>query len=74
MSYTEQTIEERATIQIGQYQHLSQREIARLLGQSPSTISRELGRNRPPTASYSALEARALSRIHQRLPWVFEAR
>ena len=73
MFYTKLTIEERATIQIGQYQ-LSQREIARLLGQSPSTISRELRRNRPPTASYSALEARALSRIHQRLPWVFEAR
>jgi len=29
MSYTELSIEERATIQVGQYQNLSQREIAR---------------------------------------------
>ncbi|KAA3529869.1 helix-turn-helix domain-containing protein, partial [Pseudomonas sp. ST1] len=41
MSYTELSMEERVTIQIGQYQDLSQREIARLLGRSPSTISRE---------------------------------
>ena len=46
MSYTELSIEERATIQVGQYQKLSQCEIARMLGRSPSTISRELGRNR----------------------------
>ncbi|EIK71593.1 ISPst12-like transposase [Pseudomonas synxantha BG33R] len=31
-----------ATIQVGQYKKLSQREIARMLGRSPSTISREL--------------------------------
>ncbi|MDZ4263400.1 MAG: helix-turn-helix domain-containing protein, partial [Pseudomonas sp.] len=29
MSYTELSVEERATIQVGQYQGLSQREIAR---------------------------------------------
>ncbi len=40
MSYTELSMEERVTIQIGQYRDLSQREIARLLGRSPSTISR----------------------------------
>ncbi|MDD1012006.1 helix-turn-helix domain-containing protein, partial [Pseudomonas shahriarae] len=38
MSYTELSIEERATIQVGQYKKLSQREIARLLERSPSTI------------------------------------
>ncbi|WP_157887931.1 helix-turn-helix domain-containing protein, partial [Pseudomonas amygdali] len=49
MSYTELSMEERVTIQIGQYRDLSQREIARLLGRSPSTISRELRRNPLPT-------------------------
>ena len=59
MSYTELSIEERATIQVGQYKKLSQREIARMLGRSPSTISRELRRNRL-VAGYSAHEAQAL--------------
>ena len=61
MSYTELSIEERATIQVGQYKELSQREIARMLGRSPSTISRELRRNQLIT-SYSAHEAQAFSR------------
>ncbi|WP_147474593.1 helix-turn-helix domain-containing protein, partial [Pseudomonas savastanoi] len=39
MSYTELCMEERITIQIGQYRDLSLREIARLLGRSPPTIS-----------------------------------
>ncbi len=54
MFYTELSIEERATIQIGQYQKLSQREIARMLGRSPSTVSRELRRNRFLNARYAA--------------------
>ena len=54
MSYTELSIEERAAIQVGQYQNLSQREIARILGRSPSTISRELRRNRSLSAGYAA--------------------
>ena len=62
MSYAELSIEERATIHIGQYQQLSQREIARLLGRSPSTISRELRRNRTSGQAYSACDAQALTR------------
>ncbi|MHC8372790.1 helix-turn-helix domain-containing protein [Pseudomonas sp. MDT1-85] len=38
----------------GQYQGLSQREIARMLGRSPSTISRELRRNRSLNGGYVA--------------------
>lgn len=60
MSYTEFSIEERATIQVGQYKKLSQREIPRMLGRSPSTISRELRRN--GLVDYSAHEAQAFTR------------
>lgn len=59
MSYTELSIEERAAIQVGKYKELSQREIARMLGRSPSTISRELRRNGLGTG-YSAYEAQTL--------------
>lgn len=62
MSYTELSIEERVTIQIGQMRNLSQREIARLLGRSPSTVSRELRRNRSLSHSYVAHEAQTLTR------------
>ena len=61
MSYTEFSMEERVTLQIGQYRDLSQRKIARLLGRSPSTISRELRRNLLPTGGYAACEAQALT-------------
>lgn len=61
MSYTELSIEERATIQVGQYKDLSQREIARMLGRSPSTISRELRLNELITG-YSAHEAQLYTR------------
>lgn len=47
MPYTELSIEERVTVQVRRYHNLSQREIARVLGRSPSTISRELRRNQP---------------------------
>lgn len=62
MSYTELSIEERATIQVGQYQDLSQREIARLLGRSPSTISREFRRNQSLNGGYVAHVAQAHTR------------
>lgn len=65
MSYTELGIEERATIQIGQYQNLSQREIARMLGRNPSTISRELRRNRTLNAGYSAHQAQTYTRVRR---------
>jgi IS30 family transposase len=62
MSYTELSIEERVTIQIGRYQALSQREIARLLGRSPSTISRELQRNIGVGGRYTACDAQTTAR------------
>ena len=45
MKYTELSIEERATIQVGLAQNFSLRAIARLLERPPSTISREVKRN-----------------------------
>ena len=57
MSYSELSVEERATIQIGQAQGFSQRGIARLINRSPSTISRELRRNRDAGGGYSARSA-----------------
>ena len=57
MFYSELSVEERATIQIGHAQGLSQRKIARLINRSPSTISRELRRNRDDCGDYSACAA-----------------
>ena len=54
MSYHELSVEERATIQIGRAQGLSLRRIAGLIKRSPSTISRELRRNRGACGGYSA--------------------
>ena len=67
MSYTELSVEERATIQVGQYQDLSQREIARMLGRSPSTISRELRRNRSLNGRYVAHVAQAHTRERRKV-------
>jgi IS30 family transposase len=39
MSYEELSIEERATIQVSRLHGMGRREIARLLGRSPSTKS-----------------------------------
>jgi len=57
MSYQKLIIEERITIQFGQFEGLSQRAIARMLNRSPSTISRELHRNAAATSFYSASQA-----------------
>lgn len=57
MSYHELSIEERITIQLGQAQGFSLRRIAGLIKRSPSTISRELRRNRCSGASYLACTA-----------------
>lgn len=54
MSYSELSVEERATIQIGHAQGFSLRGIACLINRSPSTISRELRRNRDACGGYSA--------------------
>jgi IS30 family transposase len=47
------TLEERYAIQAMRRQRLSIRSIARELGRSPSSISRELSRNRRPSGRYS---------------------
>lgn len=67
MSYNELSIEERATIQVGHYQNLSQREIARMLGRSPSTISRECRRNRSLNGGYVAHIAQAQTRERRKV-------
>jgi IS30 family transposase len=54
MSYSELSVEEHATIQIGHAQGFSLRRIACLITRSPSTISRELRRNREVCGRYSA--------------------
>ena len=61
MSYSELSVEERATIQIGRAQGFSLRKIACLITRSPSTISRELRRNRDVCGGYSARMAQPLS-------------
>lgn len=57
MPYCELSVEERVTIQLGQAQDLSLRGIARLINRSPSTVSRELRRNREASGAYSASTA-----------------
>ncbi len=63
MSYSELSVEERATIQIGHAQGLSLRAIAHMLNRSPSTISRELRRNRDAGGGYSARSAQQRMRV-----------
>ncbi len=46
MSYHELSVEERSDIQVSLLRGMSQRAIARMLNRSPSTISREIRRNR----------------------------
>ena len=60
MFYSELSVEERATIQIGHAQGFSLRRIARLINRSPSTISREQRRNRDASGGYSARVAQQL--------------
>lgn len=57
MSYSELCTEERATIQVGLEQGLSIRKVAGLLERSPSTISREIRRNRSPDGRYRVSHA-----------------
>lgn len=57
MTYKELNIEERATIQVGLLNNLSLRRIARLMGRSPSTISREIRRNQLSDGRYEAPKA-----------------
>ena len=62
MSYHELSIEERATIQVGQLHGLGLRAMARMLGRSPSTISREVRRNTAPGGAYQVATAQSLMR------------
>lgn len=48
MTYHHFTVEERETMQLGLWQKESIRSIAARLGRSPSSVSREIRRNRPP--------------------------
>mgnify|MGYP002652021903 FL=1 len=67
MSYTELSVEERATIQIGRTQGFSQRRIACLINRSPSTISRELRRNRGACGGYSARLAQQQMQVRRQV-------
>ncbi len=57
MSYHELSATERATIQIGLSNGFSQRRLARLMNRSPSTVSREIRRNRNAQGGYVADDA-----------------
>lgn len=59
MSYHELSIEERATIQVGNLQGMGLRATARMLGRSPSTISREVRRNTVPGGTYQVATAQS---------------
>lgn len=67
MSYHELSIEERVTIQLGLAQGFSQRRIARLINRAPSTISRELRRNREGGSRYLVRTAQQRMQVRRRL-------
>ena len=52
MNYKHFTIEEREIIQTMLWQHTSIRSIATALGRSPSSVSREVKRNKPPVRNH----------------------
>lgn len=60
MAYSELSIEERATIQVSHAQGMRLRKTARIMGRAPSTISREIRRNRKPDGSYCFQHAQRL--------------
>jgi len=64
------TFEERIEIQAGQRANLGVRAIARALGRSPSTISRELRRNANDWGTYRATRAQAYAYERARRPKV----
>ena len=53
MKYNHLTVEEREKIQEMLWQKKSVRDIALVIGRSPSSISREINKNRPPTKQLS---------------------
>ena len=64
------TLEERDRIAQLQYQGADQKEIARAIGRSPATISRELRRNRKCDGYYAAQAQREAQRRRQERPLV----
>jgi len=58
--------EERAFIMLEQQRGASLRKIASQIGRSPSTLSREINRNKTDTSSYRATRAGKAYRIRQR--------
>jgi Transposase and inactivated derivatives, IS30 family len=64
--YTHLTIEERESILIGKSQGKGIREIARMIGRNPSTISRELKRNTGVKKRYSPNTAQSRYRKRRR--------
>ena len=62
------TLEERDRIAQLQHQGADQKEIARAIGRSPSTISRELRRNRKCGGYYAAQAQREAQRRRQERP------
>lgn len=76
MKYHQLTSEERYALARLRQQHFSQAEIARILGRHPSTISRELRRNRRDDGWYrasTACERTRARRTHSRRNWQFTA-
>ena len=67
MSYHELSVEERSDIQVSLLRGMSQRAIARILNRSPSTISREIRRNRDACGAYATQHAQQAMR-ERRLP------
>jgi IS30 family transposase len=65
--YSSLSMEERTQLGLLQAQKLSQREIARQMGRSASTISRELARNRQSKRGYMAATAQQQAGQRRRL-------
>lgn len=66
LSYHELSVEERAIIQIGQARGFSRRWLASLLKRAPSTISREIRRNRVTGNDYSVYVAQQQMQVRRR--------
>lgn len=64
--YTHLSVEERETLSLGLAQGQSLRTIARVLGRTPSTLSREHARNVPLGRPYRACTAQALATTRSR--------
>lgn len=75
MKYHQLTTDERYTLAAMRRQHCSQAEIARHLGRSPSTISRELKRNRREHdgfyRAFTACQRTRARRTYSRRNWQF---